>query len=85
MPDCSHVWVAKAPLCKEQREEGKESGATTKKHACKDSSLSTLWPMNHIGSDAAQRKSSVSAVPGCGGVAKVRVVWAGMADTLLLN
>jgi hypothetical protein len=37
--------------------------------------------LNHF----AERKSSVSAVPECGGVAKVRVGWAGMADTAMLN
>jgi hypothetical protein len=34
---------------------------------------------------SAQRKSSVSAVPGCTGVSKVRAGGGGMADTLLLN
>jgi hypothetical protein len=32
-----------------------------------------------------QRKSSVSAVPGCAGVSKVREASEGMADTLQLN
>jgi hypothetical protein len=34
---------------------------------------------------AVERKSSVFAVPGCAGLAKVLVVWSGVADTLALN
>jgi hypothetical protein len=40
---------------------------------------------SHDGGKGLQRKSGVSAVPGCGGVAKVRVGWLGMAGTPLLN